>query len=306
MATMCSFPNSICEEIAEAYELYHGDSNSELALYGGTFTGIEKWKRLLMEAEGCAMNLGIEKIRISTRPDEINDVNFLVNHHVTSVELGAQSMCQDVLDNSRRGHTVEDVKKAVESLKNAGIKVSVHLMTGLPGDAKEKSLFSALKVADLKVDGVRVHPTLVLKKTELEELYSQGKYTPQSLEEALDWVSDMIAIFLNANITIERLGMYQDNRTIQNVIAGPYHPAFGELSKARLYRKFLTSTSARKVHAPSRLRSQIVGRNKDLEVEFEEDDKIWVESNGKRMSFDEWLNDHVFKIKEMAKCDLQG
>ncbi len=301
---MRTFPTSICEEVRKAYEFYHGNEDSELALYGGTFTGIKDWKGLLKEAESCALEVGIKKIRISTRPDEIEDVDFLVNHHVTFVELGAQSMCQEVLDSSKRAHSVNDVKKAVESLKKANVKVSVHLMTGLPNDTKAKSVFSALEVAKLKVDGVRIHPTLVLKKTELEELYLQGKYTPQSLEDALDWVSDMIAIFLNANVTIERLGMYQDAQTLSNVVVGPYHPAFGELSRASLYRKFLLSTSADKVHAPKKLRSQIVGRNKDLGVEFEENDRIWVESENGRTFFDEWLREYVLKIKEMAGCDL--
>ncbi len=301
---MKKFPASICGEMEKAYYFYHGDAESEVALYGGTFTAIDEWKSLLLEVERCAKKWGMNKIRISTRPDEIKDVDFLAEHHVNFVELGAQSMCQEVLNNSKREHSVEDVKKAVRALKNVGVKVSVHLMTGLPSDTKAKSIFSALQVAKLKVDGVRIHPTLILKKTELEELYHQKKYKPQTLEEALDWVSDMIAVFLNFKVVIERLGIYQDAETLSNVIAGPYHPAFGELARAKLYRKFLSSTLARKVHAPERLKSQIVGRNKDLKVEFEKDDKIWVESNVDRVSFDEWLHKYVLKLEEMAGCDL--
>ena len=296
-------PLSICEEIKKAYAFYHGDENSEIALYGGTFTGIKEWKEILLKVEECALKIGITRIRISTRPDEIEDAEFLSNHHVTFVEIGAQSMCEDVLEASKRYHSAKDVKNAIESLTKANVKVSVHLMTGLPKDTKSKSLFSAFEVANLNVDAVRIHPTLVLKETELERLYIQKKYVPQTLKEALDWVSDMVAIFLDSNITVERLGMYQDAQTLPNVVSGPYHPSFGELARAALYRKFLISTNALKVHAPDKLRSQIVGRNKDLKVDFKEDGKIWVESENATISFKRWLKEHIDKLKEISKCD---
>ncbi len=304
MATMKSFPKSVTNEIHRAYEFYHGDSNSELALYGGTFTALENWKDILEEAHTCVEELGMKGIRLSTRPDEIKDVNFLRANGVLHVEIGAQSMCQDVLDASKRGHTPEDVRRAVEMLKSSGIKVSVHLMTALPKDTKCRSIYSSFEIAKLSPDGVRIHPTLILKKTELEEWYLKGRYVPQSLKEALDWVSDMVAIFLNDRILVERIGMYQDEKTLANVVKGPFHPAFGELVRAALYRKFLVSTKAQKVFAPPRLRSQIVGRNRDLEIEFLPSDRILIEGKNGEVGFDEWLLRYVQSLKEMARCDL--
>jgi len=304
MATMKSFPKSVTDEIYKAYKFYHGDENSELALYGGTFTAIENWRDILEKSHKCVKKLGMRGIRLSTRPDEIKDVDFLKANGVVSVEIGAQSMCQDVLNASRRRHTAEDVQKAVKMLKNAGIKVSVHLMTALPKDTKSKSLFSSFEVASLMPNGVRIHPTLVLKNTELEQKYLNGYYVPQSLKEALDWVSDMIAVFLNGKILIERIGMYQDAETLKNVVGGPFHPAFGEMARSMLYRKYLILTEAKRVFGPPRLRSQIIGRNRDLELEFLPSDRIIVEGKAGKIAFDEWLLKYVHSLKEMARCDL--
>ena len=300
---MKTFPKSISNEIRQAYSFYHGDENSELALYGGTFTAIKGWKEILQEAYECEKELGMNGIRISTRPDEIGDVNFLKRHDVRVIELGAQSMCQDVLDAAKRNHQVGDVRLAVNKLKNAEIKVSIHLMTGLPQDTKGKSVLSAFEIAKLNVDGVRVHPTLILKNTELAQLYAKGFYKPQPLDEALDWVSDMIGVFWDGKITIERIGMYQDAQTLPNVVAGPYHPSFGELARSRLYRKFLISTSASEVYGPARLRSQIVGRNKDLDLNFTNDSRIGIKGKKGKMFFDDWLHEYVLSLREMAKCD---
>lgn len=300
---MKTFPKSISNEIRQAYDFYHGDGNSELALYGGTFTAIKGWKEILQKAYECEKELKMNGIRISTRPDEIKDVIFLKKHDVRVVELGTQSMCQDVLDAAKRDHQVEDVRLAVKKLKNVGIKVSIHLMTGLPQDTKEKSVFSAFEIAKLNVDGVRIHPTLILKNTKLAELYAKGLYKPQPLDEALDLVSDMIGIFWDSKITIERIGMYQDAQTLPNVVAGPYHPSFGELARSRLYRKFLISTSASEICGPANLRSQIIGRNKDLGLNFTNDVRIRVKGKKGEMLFDDWLHEYVLSLREMAKCD---
>jgi len=87
------------------------------------------------------------------------------------------------------------------------------------------------------------------------------------------------------------------------VVAGPYHPSFGELARSRLYRKFLVSTSAAAVYAPARLRSQIVGRNKDLNLKFTNSPRIRIDGKKGERFFDDWLCEHVLSLKEMAKCD---
>ncbi len=292
-------PISVEEEIFKAYALYHGNSESEIGLYGGTFTAIDGWREILKKVNNTAEALGIKGIRISTRPDELNDAAFLAENGVIFVEIGAQSMVQEILDASERNHTVEDVKNAVKIVKANGMKVSVHLMTGLPKDTKEKSIFSAFEVSKLEPDGVRIHPALILKNTKLEHEYKSGNYRPQSLDEALDVVSDMLSIFKNDKISVERIGMYQDSETIKNVIAGPYHQAFGELALSMLYRKFLISNNAQEVHGPAKLRSQIAGRNGDLRIYFYDSEEIFILKDNKKILFDSWLSQHVSSLKEM-------
>lgn len=297
MATMKCPPNFIEKEIEDACKIYHPDENSEVGLYGGTFTGMENWHEILERVHETVARLGLRGIRISTRPDEIKDVDFLVKNGVVHVEIGAQSMVQSVLDASKRNHTVEDVIKAVKILKDANLKVSIHLMTGLPKGSKKDDIFSAFEVAKLHPDGVRIHPTLVLKNTELERMFFEGKYVPQTFEEAIDVVSDMITIFKNDKIQLGRIGMYQDELTLENVIAGPYHPAFGEIALSVMYKKFIEFSGAKKIYAPKNLRSQIIGRNK-VDIPFEEYDEIYAVNDGK-IYFEDWLSFHVSKLKEL-------
>jgi len=301
MATMKNFPESVETAVRSAYTFYHGTEECEIGLYGGTFTAIDEWKRLLERVHAVALELNVKGIRISTRPDELKDITFLHDNGVVLVEIGVQSMVQDVLDASERNHTVDDVKDAVLRLKEKNMKVSIHLMTGLPKDEKAKDIFSAFEVAKLRPDGIRIHPTLVLKNTKLEKAYRAGTYIPQSLDEAIEIVSDMLSIFKNDKISVERLGMYQDFETVRNVVAGPYHPAFGELVSAKLYRKFLLSTGAKEVHAPGTLRSQISGRNKDLEVKFEESKELFASKDGEKIGFDEWLSKYVSSLEELIR-----
>ncbi len=303
MATMKGAPIDLKSAVEEAYGFYRGDRDSELALYGGTFTAMKNWREILEKSHEIVKNMGMKGIRISTRPDEIDDPVFLAEHGVVLVELGVQSMCEEVLKLSGRNHSAEDVRVSVEKLKKNGIKVSLHLMTGLPGDSKGRSIFSAFEVAGMNPDGVRIHPTLVLKNTKLEREYLEGRYLPQSLDGAVDRVADMVAIFKDDKISVERLGMYQDGKTVSNVAAGPYHPAFGELVYSRIYRKFLTKTRAVEAEGPERLRSQIIGRNKDLNLKFTKSDTVGSIGKGGRTDFETWLSDYTSSLKEMAKCD---
>ncbi|BBJ27769.1 elongator complex protein 3 [Athalassotoga saccharophila] len=298
MATMKTIPVSIEDEVVNACRIYHADEDSEIGLYGGTFTAMENWREILKTVHDVALRVGVKGIRISTRPDEIKDVDFLVDNGVMHVEIGAQSMVERVLVASKRNHTAEDVVVAARRLKEAGIKVSIHLMTGLPNDSKRDDIYSAFEVAKLRPDSVRIHPTLVLKNTELERLFLSGDYVPQTLDDAVDVVSDMITIFKNDKIQIERIGMYQDSETIVNVVAGPYHPAFGEMALSAMYKKFIDSVGALGVCGPKNMRSQIIGRNR-IKIPFEESEYVCAIVRNKRVYFDDWAELYVSRLGEL-------
>lgn len=215
---------------------------TELAFYGGSFTAIPVAQQImLLEAACYFLELNaLNTIRISTRPDCIDEptIDRLKKYGVATVELGAQSMCDDVLSAANRGHTSSDTVRAAKLLKDSGLMFIIHMMTGLPGDTREKSLYTAKRIAELKPDGVRVHPTIVVRGTKLFELYESGDYLEHTVECAVELCSELYAIFNDAGIPVIRFGLNpSEPLSSGEALAGAYHPAFGELVYSRVYFK---------------------------------------------------------------------
>ncbi len=213
----------------------------EIAFYGGSFTGIEKEVqiRLLLAARSLIQGGLIDTVRVSTRPDYIDPQTLLVlrEYGVKTVELGVQSMVEEVLRCSKRGHTADDVMKAVELLHGGDFEVGIQIMVGLPGDDATGSAHTFDRVIRLNPHFVRIYPTLVLKGTLLEKWYRSGRYTPLSLKEAVDLCKMAFLKFHRAGIPVIRLGL-QSSPELEmgdSVVAGPYHPAFGHLVESSLF-----------------------------------------------------------------------
>lgn len=217
------------------------NSTIEIAFYGGSFTGIdEEIQRMLLEcAKGYKDNKNINKIRLSTRPDYIDYDKLLLlkENGVDTIELGVQSLDDDVLYKSKRGHTALDVYKAVELIKSFNFEIGLQMMIGLYGDTKEKSIDTAKKIINLKPDFVRIYPTLIVKDTYLQKLYLEEKYNPLSLEEAIDVCCDLLMLFRYNDILVIRLGLQPtENITLtKDVIEGPFHPSFRQLVESKIY-----------------------------------------------------------------------
>lgn len=212
----------------------------ELAFYGGSFTAIDKKCRdeLLFAASDFAARGGA--LRLSTRPDCIDDAVLceLKNAGVITIELGCQSMDSDVLIKSGRGHTAEDTVNAAALIKKHGFQLILQMMTGLPGDSCEKSLYTAKALAELKPDGVRIYPTVIIRDTPLFDLWCAGKYNEHTVEDAVEWCSEILPIFQAAHIPVIRLGLNPtDELSGGDAAAGAYHPAFGELVYSRIFLK---------------------------------------------------------------------
>jgi len=207
----------------------------QVAFYGGSFTGIdvEMQKRFLEGAKKFMDEKRIDSIRISTRPDYIHEekLELLRRYGVKTVELGVQSMVDEVLDKSGRGYSENEVKKAVGLLKLFGFEVGIQLMVGLPGDDAKSFTRSVEEVIKLSPNFVRIYPTLVIKDTPLAKLYLEGGYTPLPLEDAIKLCKDALIQFRAAKIPVIRLGLQanEDLKIGKNLLAGPYHPAFGQL-----------------------------------------------------------------------------
>ncbi len=234
----------------------------EVAFYGGTFTGLSKEEQLdYLKAIFKWFGRGIRWVRVSTRPDEIDEetADFLASHGVKVVEIGAQSMFDDVLKMSKRGHTVEDVKRAVKILRSRGFTVGVHLMVGLPGSSSDKDIESARMLSDLDIDIARIHPTLVFKGAELYRMTLLGDYEPLNLEEAVNRTSEMTIILEGRGIRVVRLGLHVPVDQRGNIAFGPYHPSFGDMVRAMIIRKVVERLSAKEVLVDTRHESWVYG-----------------------------------------------
>ncbi len=214
-------------------------SGRQLAFYGGSFTAIPEAKQneLLSAAqEGIRQGI-IRSIRLSTRPDAIDGdtLDRLRSFGVDTIELGAQSMDSEVLRLSGRGHTAEDVRRAARRIKEAGFSLILQMMTGLPGDSEEKSLYTAQELIALHPDGVRIYPTVVVRGTALHALWLSGLYREQTVEEAVSVCAKLLPLFEAARIPVIRLGLNPtDELSGGEAVAGAYHPALGELVRARI------------------------------------------------------------------------
>jgi histone acetyltransferase (RNA polymerase elongator complex component) len=227
-------------EVKKTIELYlsgfkHKNRHVEVGFFGGNFTGIpltEQEKYLKVVQPYLEKGL-IHGIRLSTRPDYIdkNVLDLLSQNGVTTVELGAQSLDDDVLKASYRGHTAEQVKTASEMILERGFELGLQMMIGLPDDTLEKSLKTAQKIKEYGATNTRIYPTLIIKDTALHLWYKKGKYKPLTLDEAVLWSKRLLLYFEKENVNVIRLGLHPSEGLLsgEELVAGPFHPSFREL-----------------------------------------------------------------------------
>jgi histone acetyltransferase (RNA polymerase elongator complex component) len=108
-------------------------------------------------------------------------------------------------------------------------------MIGLPGDTYDRFLQTLDRVIELKPDFVRIHPTLVLKGAPLENLWRDGRYSPLSLEEAIQWLKEGILKLENSSIRVARIGLQPTKELEGDYLAGPYHPALRQLIDSTIF-----------------------------------------------------------------------
>lgn len=219
----------------------------ELAFFGGSFTSIslEKQRYYLETAAKLKAEGKIIGIRFSTRPDAIdsNILKMAKEYKVDTIELGVQSLNSRVLTLSERGHTVLDVEKAVKLIKENGFNLGLQVMPGLMGDDEKTIAETIAQTISLKPDFVRIYPTVIIKETKLAEYYYSGNFKPIPLSKMVEIVAGAYLSFIANNIKVIRMGLQAvDNLTEEkDLVAGPYHPAFGELVFGEIYRQILLS-----------------------------------------------------------------
>lgn len=230
----------------------------EVAFYGGSFTCLdEKKQQDLLEAVQPFRESGkVDSIRLSTRPDCISEqtVELLQSYGVKTVELGVQSLSDAVLERNLRGHTSDDSKRGVAILKAMGLRAGVQLLPGLPLETTSSFLQGVKELVQLQPDLVRLYPALVVKRSGLEKLYTQKQYKPLTMNRAVTLVRRAKELFEQAGIPVIRMGLQPSGELEAELVAGPYHPAFGELVNSRIWFKRL------------RKRLSLLGRKQHLKV----------------------------------------
>lgn len=213
----------------------------QVAFYGGSFTGLEPQRQQeLLDAVTPFMDQGrVHQVRLSTRPDYIDQdkLDLLKKFRVDIVELGVQSLDDTVLRYSGRGHSKEDVYTAVDSLKKGSFQVGMQLMLGLPGQTFRSLRQTVRQTILLQPDFVRIYPVLVVKGSGLEKAYQKGVYTPLSLGKAVLQAAYMKKNFDREGIRVIRMGLQPGDSLEHSLLAGPYHPSFGEMVLSRLMLK---------------------------------------------------------------------
>jgi len=152
------------------------------ALNGGESATLEEAKQLNETAKHRCTGLCIE-----TRPDwcQQEEIGRMLEFGTTRVELGVQTLDDEIYRLVRRGHKVEDVVKATALLREHGFKVYYHWMPGLPGSTPEEDLELSRKLFDddsFRPDGLKLYPTMVVEGTELEKWYQEGRYQPYDFD----------------------------------------------------------------------------------------------------------------------------
>lgn len=234
--TSCPTSEEVHKIINEHLSTINPDqSEVEIAFFGGNFTGIDLAEQIefLSIANKYISEGFVNSIRISTRPDYINEeiLSVLSQNNVGTIELGAQSMHDKVLHKAGRGHTANQTVEASKLIREYGFDLGLQMMIGLPGDTKEKSIKTTEQIIALGATCTRIYPTLVIKDTKLENLYLENKFTPLALDESVMWTKEIYKLFEANHVTILRVGLHPSEGLLHGgeLIAGPFHQSYREL-----------------------------------------------------------------------------
>ena len=228
---------------AEALQTVSFPEESEIAFFGGSFTAIPRdYMTELLSAAAEFVGVGKFKgIRISTRPDHIDSeiLELLKSFGVTSIELGAQSLDDSVLELNERGHTAADVAAASRLIKEQGFELGLQMMVGLYGSTRTSEFATVEKICSIRPDTVRIYPVVILKNTRLGELYQSGEYRTFGFDEVVEMTALFMQHFEEQGIRVIKVGLHASELVERDMLGGFYHPAFRELCDSVIYRRLI-------------------------------------------------------------------
>ncbi|MFQ5710252.1 MAG: tRNA uridine(34) 5-carboxymethylaminomethyl modification radical SAM/GNAT enzyme Elp3 [Candidatus Geothermarchaeales archaeon] len=208
----------IRQRLRQLEAMGHNTQKIDLIVQGGTFNatpeayrerymmgvmeGILGWRPKTYEEASLAAERARYRLigmTLETRPDQVGEgqIDWMLRRGFTRVELGVQTLYDDVYEMVSRGHSVKDVVEATKRLKDAAYKVCYHVMPNLLGSNYERDLEAFKTVFHderFKPDALKIYPTLVLEGTELYEMWRRGEYTPYPVEEVVDLIAEAMRI----------------------------------------------------------------------------------------------------------------
>lgn len=298
--------SSVQAQLVSFVERLPPDKPKQVALYGGSFTAIDMsvQREILRYVQQVSTEYNITSLRISTRPDCISQDNLqlLAEYNVQVVELGVQSLDDTVLLLARRGHSAAVVAPAVRMLKNAGFAVGIQLMVGMQGQTLETVQATTAQVVALQPDMVRIYSMMVLKDTELEKRYLRGEFVPISLEQSVQQAAYIWQAMREHNIKVIRMGLQAEELLSESIVAGSYHPAFGELVMQHYYLSVMErelsalQTQGAKgaiISYPQQMASKIIGMKKH--------NKLYLQDKFATMNISWQLDQAVQEVYIIAK-----
>lgn len=232
----------------------------EIAFFGGSFTGIDRdlMMDLLSLAKDYVDKGDASSIRLSTRPDYISEeiLDILSEYPVKTIEIGVQSIDDNVLAACKRGHTFCDTERAAKLINDYGFDLVGQMMIGLPQATLESEIKTAEYICDCGAVAARIYPTVVFRGTELENMAIRRDYTPLTVEDAIERSADVYEKFNVRNVPVIRVGLHASESLTSDidVYAGANHPALGERIMSRVYFK-------RIVREIEQINSSLFGKN---------------------------------------------
>ena len=205
-------PHISIEEQMEAGMAYHRQrlGSEKFIIYFQKFTNTyadpDHLRSIYSKALSHPDVLGIS---IGTRPDAVSKeiaelLAELAEKHYVCLELGLQSMDDDILSRINRGHTFAEYLASVQLVKDRGFDICTHLIYGFPGETRESFLKTAGLIAALGINSVKLHQLHAVKGTELAEQYLQGRFVPLEMSEYIAAACDFLER-IPAEVTIQRL-----------------------------------------------------------------------------------------------------
>ncbi len=241
---------AVREELEKAFSTVDGTLPTQIAYFGGSFTGIDRGEMTaLLSVANEYIERGLcESVRISTRPDYIDReiLHILRAYRVESIELGIQSTDDSVLSACKRGHTAEDSFRAASLVKEYGFELIGQMMVGLPASTAQSERKTARDICRMGADGARIYPAVVFAETALADMTANGAYEPLTRETSVIRAANALAVFIENDVPVIRLGLQSGEalETGEGVVAGGYHPAVGELAYSRCFRDMLEASLA--------------------------------------------------------------